>query len=434
MGQNLDSALIRYCIHQSNLEDTRSGVVRLALFLRHTKELVCLFDDVYCTRMWCIWEVATYLRLRENPKITFVSMSLRACGVIAVVVYMLLIPLSIWLYEEKIVCTPEEAVVGKCTFTGNLTKEAIQNWQNYVAFSVWFTSSVILASVGFICGQRHFRSDTKLRSIIANYDIRDAHCTLEDDRQIMLRFVDDLFSEQATSETSPSDSEPRDGEAGLAAFNDYVRTVVPRSGVATSGLRKYKIFSYIVAVLVPLQFFYVPQAATDPFFMFDYWSFSYADAPPVDGVQFSDSMIPVHMQGWMHGSGNGFRYALAFVFDRFIMMPFAAYCFGVHVRLLLALQDLVIKYTGLKYWITVILFLPAFLVLETVCCFRPQIINMIRAVTSFGCIQGPDLVKYTITVLTSAGEAVTGTGQPAYATEFSSVRGVYSLMKENYFN
>ena len=341
--------------------------MRLALFLRSTKELVCLFDDVYSTRMWCIWELATFLRLRENPQVTFVSMSLRSCGVIAVAFYMIMIPVSIWLYEKKVLCRREEAEEGKCVvdswqLVGSISVDA---WQNYVAFSVWFTSSVILASVGFIFGQRHFRSDTRLRAIIANYDIRDAECARENDREMLLRFVDGLFSQQAASATSPSDSDPRDGEAGLAAFNHYVRTVVPRSGVATSGVRKCKIFSYVVAVLVPLQFFYVPQAANEPLFMFDYWSFSYAVAPPMldDQYSFSDAMIPAYMQGWMHGSGNGVRYALGFVFDRFIMMPFSAYCFGVHVRLWLALQDLVINYTGLKYWITVILFLPSFLTL-----------------------------------------------------------------------
>ena len=36
--------------------------------------------------------------------------------------------------------------------------------------------------------------------------------------------------------------------------------------------------------------------------------------------------------------------------------------------------------------------------METVCCFRAQIINMVRDVTSFGCIPGPDLVAEQLAV------------------------------------
>lgn len=129
-------------------------------------------------------------------------------------------------------------------------------------------------------------------------------------------------------------------------------------------------------------------------------------------------VMPDRMQGWANGVGNGFRYALAVAFDRLIMMPFGAYFFGIHVRFFLALQELVMKYTGLKYWITVLIFLPPFLVLECVCCLRAQIVNMIRGVTSTGCIQGPELMVRTRSTLT---------GERVYSVNFSSVRGIFML-------
>ena len=65
--------------------------------------------------------------------------------------------------------------------------------------------------------------------------------------------------------------------------------------------------------------------------------------------------------------------------------------------------------------------LPPFLVLECVCCFRPQIVDMIRAVTSLGCVQGETLL--------SGRQDGGGNPVPVYYTPtFSSVRGVYNLI------
>ena len=202
-----------------------------------------------------------------------------------------------------------------------------------------------------------------------------------------------------------------------------MQTQVPEHGVAVMGIRKYKILSYAVAVLVPLQFIFNLFSTTfdnDSMYLFDRWSFSYSPPPPTEsGIEWDDSLISPWMNGWRRGTGNGFRYALAFIFDRFVLIPFGAFLFGVHVRIFLALQDLVTKYTGLQYWTTVIIFLPLFLTLECICCLRPQIITMIRAVTSLGCIQGPDLLKH---IEPSAD------GVAAYGPSFSAVMGLYSLL------
>ena len=99
------------------------------------------------------------------------------------------------------------------------------------------------------------------------------------------------------------------------------------------------------------------------------------------------------------------------------MIPFGAFTFGVLVRLFLYLQELVMKYTGLKYWMTVVIFLPPFLVMEAICCLRPQVINMARSITTDGCIP-----------------ALAPPNDTFYLAEFSVWRGIYFLFAFSTFD
>jgi hypothetical protein len=47
--------------------------------------VIGLFDAAYASRLWCIWELAIYLKLREKPKVEFISISANSMAVGAVV-------------------------------------------------------------------------------------------------------------------------------------------------------------------------------------------------------------------------------------------------------------------------------------------------------------------------------------------------------------
>ena len=77
-------------IHQSDhVGRCPAGINRLPLYLSKSNTLYCLFDIEWVNRLWCVWELATYLRLRENPKVTFICISQRSCEIIVVFVYFL---------------------------------------------------------------------------------------------------------------------------------------------------------------------------------------------------------------------------------------------------------------------------------------------------------------------------------------------------------
>jgi hypothetical protein len=72
----------KYCIHQSDVHGrTNPGVTRLPLFLQHSQKLLVLFDSEYTTRLWCVFELAVYLRLRKDPKVVFISLDRQFLGV-----------------------------------------------------------------------------------------------------------------------------------------------------------------------------------------------------------------------------------------------------------------------------------------------------------------------------------------------------------------
>ena len=460
--------LDKFCVHQSNPNLTSAGILRLALFLRNSKELLCLFDDEFCSRMWCVWELATYLRMRKNPKVTFVCISQRCCEIIILIVYFLQ-RIVVFISKQFVTLDMFSSIIN---YWDDVNKKVNNPWakpgavfkadsyENVVFVSVVFVCSNILASVGFILGQRHFRSHDKLRKTIKNYDIRNAQCASEADRGLLLRFVNDIFFERdEQSQRSSSSSSHgqmahgeqesdhrREGqqqslESGLDNFNEAVKSEVPKLGVHTTGWRKFVILSYVAAVLVPLQYA-ADVSQEDILDLYDSWAFRGLPRNLEMGQAGGAAQVSNESQrGWVQGSGIAVRYILSICFDKLILAPFGAFLFGVLVKLFLHLQELVMKFTGAKYWMTVMVFLPCFLFIETVCCFRPQLISIISAMTTNGCIyhyfptrlpfipiiKGQRL-NHDDTLSDFAKKHLAETRpDTSYVTEFSVWRGVYIL-------
>ena len=75
----------KFCIHQSDsYQRLPYGIRRLPLYCQKSKELHCLFDLVYASRLWCIFELAVFLRTHKNPRVVFTSISQRVVEVIVI--------------------------------------------------------------------------------------------------------------------------------------------------------------------------------------------------------------------------------------------------------------------------------------------------------------------------------------------------------------
>ncbi|CAE7263231.1 GIP [Symbiodinium natans] len=56
----------RMCIEQNDPELKKKGIMGLAGFLKLSKRLVVLWSPRYFTRLWCVYEIATWTKLRKS--------------------------------------------------------------------------------------------------------------------------------------------------------------------------------------------------------------------------------------------------------------------------------------------------------------------------------------------------------------------------------
>jgi len=60
--------LDRACIHQSDAVLRKLGVDSIGAFLKMSKFMVVLWDPTYVTRLWCVFEMAAYLKTHDTDK------------------------------------------------------------------------------------------------------------------------------------------------------------------------------------------------------------------------------------------------------------------------------------------------------------------------------------------------------------------------------
>jgi hypothetical protein len=214
--------------------------------------------------------MAVYLRLRENPKIVFVSISrnIMEMVLLTVVAFDFLISSSIQSVLQAPIWIEYGAKVG----------EQVSIWVGYVLLVAAVFASYFFADL-------YFRDLRILRDTLSNFDVANAKLGSEADRGVLLSVINELFQAKdapvdaiapvdansvatqighalhghITGTHSPGSAKQEAGDSpesqkgcsadgGLAAFNHSIRVNV-RSQLPTTGIRSWRIFRYTTAVL-----------------------------------------------------------------------------------------------------------------------------------------------------------------------------------------
>ena len=217
----------------------------MPLYLKNSQMLLAVFDAEYIKRLWCVFEIAMYLKLRENPNVVFINTSQKMFEIFSVTAR-LLVFLIVLIYN-RISMSRSEASSGS------------DDW------FMWFRfiSNVVIACVQFFLGQRWFKDMISLRETISTYDVRDAQLGQQSDRLLLLQVINHYWGEDQQAGGAIHDSEEanqnvndrdqstrRSGTitSGLRKFNDSIRNQVRRV-LPVAGPRSWILFSYCAAVL-----------------------------------------------------------------------------------------------------------------------------------------------------------------------------------------
>ena len=356
----------KHCIHQSHQETQRAGLYRMPLYLKNSKMICCIFDSVYITRMWCIFELAIYLRLRKKPRVLFINTSQKLLEIVYV--------------SWKLGTFSLMSIARRSVINANVPTELF----------LWYRlcDGLLRMTLLFLLAQRYFRDLLTLRDIVSNYDVRKSELGQPNDRPMLLQFINFYWggdqdrrrgdSDEQDDENAEDPSAVADGAAnddarqeevtGLDKCNRDIRERVLRY-LPMRGPKSWMILSYVAAVLCS-----APQAIVD----YERWGYHAiwndegqladtirGDNAPLYSYKLKSRNVDVSTQTldiYFSDLGQGITSILSLCSKVFLLGPMSMLILGAEIRFFLWMQQL----TKLPYWWSVLIFLPIFLFIEVI--------------------------------------------------------------------
>ena len=138
--------------------------------------------------MWCVFELAVFLRTRKNPEIEFVSLDVKMIEVVTIAV-VLISQFGVNLLQDLVNANATLARTDD-SGTGFSARDAYLTCA-WVVLCV----NIFVTIVVYVLGERHFTALYEMRNTISNYDVNHAQLSVDADRDFLLKIVDDLFSD-----------------------------------------------------------------------------------------------------------------------------------------------------------------------------------------------------------------------------------------------
>lgn len=190
--------LDRCCIHQTDEGLKNKGIKNLRTFLAKSSKLMMLWDPKYFTRLWCVYELAAFIRLNggsaRNVKIR---------------------PLKLWLFT-LVYCAFQIAVatasiimlpltVASEWHTGWLIETVPRGWQYLYLTATFFVAFFCIYMVPAIwlwkfC-KAHMTDRVTLMHQVKNFTVAEAECMKQDDRVFIITSIQEWYGDVSSFET-----------------------------------------------------------------------------------------------------------------------------------------------------------------------------------------------------------------------------------------
>ncbi|CAE7250345.1 PFOR [Symbiodinium natans] len=180
--------LDRLCIEQTDARQKASGIAALPVFVARSSQFLMLYDESYLDRLWCIVELATFVKKSGCEPVHFVPLWLPRWLLTTMLLDILqgcvcIAALLVWSWSSPQELSPLASDRGLNHFLNNLLLVLIL-LPGYI---------VVLAPSMWALGQKAQGHEEMLQQFAA-FDIRRCKCSDPSDRQPLETLVNELFA------------------------------------------------------------------------------------------------------------------------------------------------------------------------------------------------------------------------------------------------
>lgn len=195
--------LDKTCVHQTDNELKRRGIMSLAAFMGSSRSMVVLYSDMYLDRLWTVYELATFMSIFPQ------GMHHRDVGRLVI----------------RPIFAAQVVLVGTlaCGVQRLASQTALADFAYVLASAglVWWVKGLFVLFIA-LAFQFWARKQAKILERVRSFDVHKATCLSEADRQLVLSGIA-LFSKH--SGVVPHEAGQ---EETMVLFNTWVQQEVPR--------------------------------------------------------------------------------------------------------------------------------------------------------------------------------------------------------------
>ena len=224
--------LDKLCIHQTDDAIKTQGIRALGLFLRHSRKMLVLWSPEYFSRLWCCFELASFLdTMREDREgrndVVFLPIQ------VGTVLF--------WIVPCIFIATAAPALLALFEL------ESAELYAQIFTCVVVISCNALLSPVYF----SYLRARRELSRQIAKFSLHDAECFDESDRELITKLVTKWYSKS-------------DSDDAILAFDTTVKSHL-RKLVAQQGLVPWRLLSVAIAIAtMPPSFDYIAARCLVP--------------------------------------------------------------------------------------------------------------------------------------------------------------------------